>query len=481
MFRSRGSSTCTPAAVAVAIGVALAAGCSGPSGHGAAESSAGTVQQNFSSTANVPLPQTSWLSYHANDARTGAVAGSGAALLPSRRAWSAQLGGAVRGQPLVVGGKVIAATETNRVVALDPASGRVLWDTMIGAPLRNVARTAGCGNIDPLGITSTPVADPSTGMVYVVGEIADGNDVVHHELVGLDVASGRIRTRVLADPPLPAGEHSIHLLQRAGLALRHGIVYVAYGGNFGDCGVYHGWVVGVDAAEKTSNAAFEVAPGSQGGAIWSSGGAPAIDVHGDVFVSTGNANPFPSTAPDRAKYAESVLKLSSSLHLRADFKDPVATGDADLATGNPVLLPHGQVFAVGKTDIGYFLRQSDLNLVASVRGVCGSDPDGGPAYDAATGRIFVPCRGGGIQVVDATRHRLGPRLSGADSAPVVIGEHVWALASSTDRLTTYDVNSLAQLQSVPVGADVPVFASPSTGAGLVLVGTSQGVTAFRGQ
>lgn len=391
------------------------------------------------------------------------------------------LGGAVRGQPLVLGGRIIAATESNRVVALDPKSGRELWSRTIGSPLRNVARVAGCGNIDPLGITSTPVADLSTETVYVVGEIDDGDGAVHHQLVGLDVSTGRTRSSVPADPPLPAGERSVHLLQRAGLALRDGIVYVAYGGNLGDCGTYHGWLVGVDATGKKPNSAFEVAPGSEGGAIWSSGGAPAIDARGNVFVSTGNANPFPSQAPDPARYAESVLKLSPSLHLRADFKDPQAAGDADLASGNPVLLPNGEVFAAGKTAVGYFLRQRDLGRVAAVPGVCGSDPDGGPAYDAATGRLLVPCRGGGIQILDAVTHRLGPRLRGADSSPVVIGRQLWALDSGTDRLTTYDIDSLAQVQSVPVGVDVPVFASPSTGGGLVLVGTTRGVTAFRGR
>ena len=34
--------------------------------------------------------------------------------------------------------------------------------------------------------------------------------------------------------------------ERGGLALVNGIVYVSYSGYVGDCGNYHGWVVGVD-------------------------------------------------------------------------------------------------------------------------------------------------------------------------------------------------------------------------------------------
>ena len=33
---------------------------------------------------------------------------------------------------------------------------------------------------------------------------------------------------------------------RGALALVNGIVYVPYSGYFGDCGSYHGWVVGVE-------------------------------------------------------------------------------------------------------------------------------------------------------------------------------------------------------------------------------------------
>ena len=111
-----------------------------------------------------------WLGYHADRARTGAVGGPS----PSgvRIAWTAELGGVVRGQPLVAEGRILAATETNRVVALDPRTGRMLWSTSVGAPLTGVAAAVGCGNIDPLGVTSTPVVDPATHTLFVVGEVS---------------------------------------------------------------------------------------------------------------------------------------------------------------------------------------------------------------------------------------------------------------------------------------------------------------------
>jgi outer membrane protein assembly factor BamB len=463
--------------VLVTAAAALLAACSGgrPTRTADPATSDPTTPASAGPTAGPAARE--WLGYHADQARTGAVDGGSPA--SARVAWRARLGGAVRGQPLVADGRIVAATETNRVVALDPGSGRLLWSTSLGPPLTDVSATAGCGNIDPLGITSTGVIDPATGTVYVVGEVRDGHGGVHHRLAGLDLATGRIRVSANVDPPLPAGESPLHLLQRASLALGNGRVYVPYGGNLGDCGTYSGWVVGADLTDPAAQVSFRVATNGQGGAVWQGGGAPALDADGNVYVSTGNANPFPESAPDPVRYAESVVKLSPDLRVLASFKDRSAGGDDDLSTGNPVLLPGGEVFAVGKTDIGYLLRRSDLSRIAEVRGICGSDPDGGPAYDPVTRRVFVPCRGGGLQVVELGGPRLGPRLPGADSAPVVVGGTVWALDSGADRLVAFDAASGTRRQSVAVGADVPVFASPTAALGLLLVGTADGVVAFR--
>jgi outer membrane protein assembly factor BamB len=395
--------------------------------------------------------------------------------------------GSVYGQPVVADGRVIVADESNRVSALDPRTGKILWSDYLGTPLTNVSQNAGCGNVDPLGITSTPVIDTKTNVVYVVGEIRDAGNRVHHQLEGIDIRSGRVVRSENADPPLPSDESAIHLLQRASLALANGRVYVSYGGNFGDCGSYHGWVVGLNETGPVNRVSFEVAADGEGGAIWQAGGAPAIDAAGNLYVTTGNANPDPPQGgPDPKKYTESVVKLTPDLKPLAAFKDKVAGGDEDLSTGNPVLLPGGLVFAVGKTDVGFLLRQSDLTEVAEVSGVCGSDPDGGPAYDASLHRIFIPCRDGGIQTVnlgaDATstsaHPKLGSRLEGANSAPIIVGHDVWALQYPTGTLTQYDAKTGSRIQALYVGSTVANFASPTAALGLMIVGTTSGVVAF---
>jgi hypothetical protein len=82
-------------------------------------------------------------------------------------------------------------------------------------------------------------------------------------------------------------------------------------------------------------------------------------------------------------------------------------------------------------------------------------------------------------VVELDGPELGPRLDGADSAPVVVGGTVWAVDSGKSTLNAFDAATGRRVQSVGIGTDVPVFESPSYGAGLLLVATTKGVTAFR--
>src|ERR1700730_9070743 len=161
-----------------------------------------------------------WLAYHRTSARTGVATGSPAAGTLSI-AWTQRLDGAVYGQPLVVGDLVIAATEGDTVYGLDRATGRVRWHVSLGTPVPLSALP--CGDIDPLGITGTPVYDPATRLVYAVAETTG----FHHILAGIAVPSGKLIFQ--RDVPAPDG-HPRYDQQRAALALDQGRVYVAFGG-----------------------------------------------------------------------------------------------------------------------------------------------------------------------------------------------------------------------------------------------------------
>jgi len=174
-----------------------------------------------------------WTMYHYDPARTGYIAGlPDPQQLTSR--WKRPLDGAVYAQPLLVHGRVLVATEHDTLYALDPRSGQVQWHTSVGKPAAQ--SDLPCGNIDPLGITGTPVYDPQTGLLFAVAEVAGPA----HVLVGVDINTGQIKVRRQVDPP---GRDPLAYQQRAALALGGGYVYVALGGLYGDCGDYRGTVV----------------------------------------------------------------------------------------------------------------------------------------------------------------------------------------------------------------------------------------------
>ncbi|MCU4185329.1 PQQ-like beta-propeller repeat protein [Acidiferrimicrobium sp. IK] len=422
----------------------------------------------------------SWPTYHGDPSRTGADV-SEAPLSPLSQAWSATPdGSAVYGQPVVADGRVIMADEADRVYALDAHDGHVLWAASLGSPLTNVARQAGCGDVDPLGVTSTPVIDTASGVVYVVGEVSNGGaGPVHHQLTGFNLYTGAVVSSVDADPPGISADQDLHLQQRGALALANGRVYVTYGGLYGDCGTYHGWVVGVDPAGARPNVAFEVAadnPGG-GGAIWGAAG-PAVDSAGDVYVSTGNPN-NPSN-PAKA-YTESVVKLNADLQVLASYQSN-ASGDADLGSDPPTLLPNGDVFAAGKADVGYLLDPG-FHVLSQVN-VCGSDVDGGNAYDAATSSIYIPCRGGAVEQVKISGSSLstGWQGGGTNGPPVLVDGSLWSVnyGGSPSVLRTLDPASGTATTVATLPAAVPNFASPSAADGLLLVGTTKGVVAYAG-
>src|ERR1019366_6604412 len=189
-----------------------------------------------SPTARAPNVAVDWPTYHGDDGRTGLASSFPPLAGGLTQAWSAALDGAVYGEPLGVQGRVIVATEGDSVYALDPATGLVAWRQHLGIPVPMTSLP--CGDIDPLGITSTPVYDPATGSLFVVAEVAGPK----HVLYALDATTGAVRWSRGVDR---AGDDPNAHQQRGALALANGYVYTGFGGLFGDCGAYRGEVVGV--------------------------------------------------------------------------------------------------------------------------------------------------------------------------------------------------------------------------------------------
>ena len=111
----------------------------------------------------------SWLTYHGDAARTGNDT-TEPTLLPIRSAWSSTLDGAVYGQPVVVNGRVIVATERNSIYGLDGHDGRILWHVNAGPSVTGIGGQAGCGDIDPLGIGRRRDIGPDRGDLAVADD-----------------------------------------------------------------------------------------------------------------------------------------------------------------------------------------------------------------------------------------------------------------------------------------------------------------------
>jgi hypothetical protein len=72
--------------------------------------------------------------------------------------------------------------------------------------------------------------------------------------------------------------------QRGALALVGGTLYVPYGGHWGDCGNYHGWLVGIPTANPAAPTAW--ATGVRGGGSWAPSGVASDGT--SLFIATGN-------------------------------------------------------------------------------------------------------------------------------------------------------------------------------------------------
>src|SRR2546423_6355140 len=156
--------------------------------------------------------------------------------------------------------------------------------------------------------------------------------------------------------------------QRGALTILNGILYIPYGGFYGDCGDYHGWVVGVPLGDPQRVAAWRTR--GRGGGIWAPGGIASDGI--SLYVATGN----PVGARDWAD-GEAVFRLAPDLHHSERNPDFFAasdwraldTRDADLGGTNPLPLdlPGGPpvVLALGKDEKAYLLDRSNLG------GFCG--------------------------------------------------------------------------------------------------------------
>jgi hypothetical protein len=267
-----------------------------------------------------------------------------------------------------------------------------------------------CGNIDPLGITGTPVIDPQSQALYLGAMIrAKASGAPRHFIFGLSLQDGSVLPGwpVDVEAALRANGKTFHSSvqnQRGALTIVDNTVYVPYGGHFGDCGDYQGWVASI--ALQPPHTVRSWSTRARGGGIWAPGGVSS-DGKG-IYVATGN------TLDARAwNDGEAVIRLGLDLALAArpqDFFAPsnwqeLDAADADLGGANPLLLslpgasPSELVLALGKDGNAYLLNRLNLGGIGGsiqMKAVSSGAIRTSPAYFSSGGGAFVAFQGRGV-------------------------------------------------------------------------------------
>jgi PQQ enzyme repeat len=235
--------------------------------------------------------------YHNSIYRTGAYKIPSLTLAASQgvhldTAFKPNVTGDVYAQPLFYQpqgaskGMVIVATESNSVYALDAISGKKIWKAQLPAsvPLSELP----CGNINPEGITGTPVIDPAAGVLYLDALVKTANGP-RQMIYALLLTNGSIVANWPLDVQAAMASAGVTFSsstqgERSALLLSGGNLFAVYGGRYGDCGTYHGTVIQIQTQPPKLVANWETRAG--GGGIWAQGG-----ISGDgesFFVTTGN-------------------------------------------------------------------------------------------------------------------------------------------------------------------------------------------------
>ena len=432
---------------------------------------------------------------------------------------------------------VFVVTEHDSVYAFDSDSGTALWHVSLLGSGESLSDSRGCYQVTPeIGITSTPVIDRSAGphgAFYVVAMSKDASSNYHQRLHALDVTSGAELfggpAEVTASYPTASGSTSFNpgqYAERAALLLAAGTLYTSWTSHC-DQQPYSGWVIGFDQSTLARTKVLNVAPNSHdtGPAIWMSGGGPAADAAGNVYLLTGNgafetsldASGFPSDQD----YGNSFLKLAGSGPLAVADYFPMSNevaesgADLDLGSGGSMLLPDltdgggtvrhllvgagkdGNIYVVERDSMGRFNASSN-QIWQQLNGAVPAGIWSTPAY--FDGFVYYADAGATLKAFALTNARLsatpasqtatqfgGPGTAAAVSANGTANGIVWAHENAGSAvLHAYDATNLAHelYNSTQAASGRDSFGSgnkfitPSIADGKVFVGTTTGVAVF---
>ena len=280
--------------------------------------------------------------------------------------------GLVDAQPLYLSTLIVAgsahnvvfvATEHDSVYAFDADTGMKLWQASLIGAGESTSDNRGCSQVAPeIGITSTPVIDRKAGVhgaIYIVAMSKDASSNYHQRLHALDITTGLELPSSPAEIAASYGATTFapgQYKERAALLLNNGTIYTSWASHC-DRGAYGGWIIALNESTLAITSALNLAKSasgsgyaSQGPSIWMSGGGPAADLAGNVYVLMANGR-FESTLdaggfPSGGDYGNSFVKISASggTLAVADYftmsgEVSESTNDDDLGSGGIMLLP----------------------------------------------------------------------------------------------------------------------------------------------
>jgi hypothetical protein len=286
---------------------------------------------------------------------------------------------------------IYVATERDSIYAFDADSdtginGSPLWRRSFINTAKGISTLSttdvNCTDIVPeIGITGTPVIDPSTKTMFVVVRTKE-NGSFYERLHALNITDGKDQANspVVIDPQTDGtGDGSVNGVikfnsvtqgQRAGLLLLNGTVFIGFG-SLCDNSPYHGWVMGYDETTLQRTSLFITTPNAGLGGVWQAGTGLATDGTYVYFASGNGGYDGPGAGDD---YGDTVVKLTvDTYHSHpADFFTPynqalLAEYDTDTGSGGVLLLPDQTtgpyphlLIQVGKVGAVYLINRDHM-------------------------------------------------------------------------------------------------------------------------
>lgn len=380
------------------------------------------------------------LTYHNDNSRTGAqlhetiLKPAGVNAGSFGKLFSIPVDGKVDAEPLYVSGVVmpglgthnvlLVATEHDSLYAFDADSGAELWHSSLLGTGEVPSDPRGCEHVTPeIGITATPVIDRNLngGTIVAVAMSKDSSGQYHQRLHAISLLSGQEQSgspvEVTATYP-GTGDNSqngsvifdpAQYKERPALLLSNGIIYTTWASHC-DIGAYTGWVIAYSETTLQQTAVLNITPNGSGGAFWGSGGGPAADADGNLFLLGGNGT-FDTTLnaagmPSQGNFGNAFLKVTPGGALSVvDYFTPyntvgLSSADLDLGSSAPLLLPdmtnargqtvrlevgvgkNGQLFVVDRDHMGGFNkgRRSNRNVYQDLGRIFPQGVYATPAY-----------------------------------------------------------------------------------------------------